>query len=185
MSGFKRADEHDACFAIYTSGSTGRPKGVLQEYGKIKLNQASFERRPGDLVDERTCTALGAPLNFIAAVKIFLNALYSGMRLIVLTTDTARNPAQLRAQFERYQVNMAFLSPSILDRKLCEVHESYRRKIEHKTILPLEVRFVQPQTYALYRDLKVMGGASPNQIKPIHVIANDRLKRFFFGLLQQ
>ena len=50
---------------------------------------------------------------------------------------------------------------------------------------PLEVRFVQPQTYALYRDLKVMGGASPNQIKPVHVIANDRLKRFFFGLLQR
>ena len=49
----------------------------------------------------------------------------------------------------------------------------------------LEVRFVQPQTYALYRDLKVMSGASPNQIKPIHVITDGRLKRFFFGLLQQ
>ena len=114
LPGFKQADAHDACFAIYTSGSTGRPKGVLQEYGKIKLNQASFERRPGDLVDEDTCTALAAPLNFIAAVKIFLNALYSGMRLIVLTTDTARNPVQLRDRFERYQVNMAFLSPSML-----------------------------------------------------------------------
>ena len=114
LSGFKRSDEHDACFAIYTSGSTGRPKGVLQEYGKIKLNQASLEPTPGSLVNEDTCTALAAPLNFIAAVKIFLNALYSGMRLVVLTTETARNPVQLRAQFERYQVNMAFLSPSML-----------------------------------------------------------------------
>ena len=52
-------------------------------------------------------------------------------------------------------------------------------------VFPLEVRFVQPQTYALYRDLKVMSGASPNQIKPIHVITDGRLKRFFFGLLQQ
>ena len=51
-------------------------------------------------------------------------------------------------------------------------------------MLPLEVKFVQPQTYALYRDLKVMGGASPNQIKPLHVISGDKLKRFFFGLLQ-
>ena len=114
LPGFKRADEHDACFAIYTSGSTGRPKGILQEYGKIKLNQASLEPTPGSLVNEGTCTALAAPLNFIAAVKIFLNALYSGMRLIVLTTDTACNPAQLRTQFERHQVNMAFLSPSML-----------------------------------------------------------------------
>ena len=51
-------------------------------------------------------------------------------------------------------------------------------------MLPLEVKFVQPQTYALYRDLKVRGGAFPNQIKPIHVIEGGRLKRFFFGLLQ-
>ena len=50
---------------------------------------------------------------------------------------------------------------------------------------PLEVKFVQPQTYVLNRDLKVMGGASPNQIKPIYVISDERLKRFFFGLVQQ
>ena len=72
----------------------------------------------------------------------------------------------------------------VLNRKLCEIHDSYRKKINEKTMLPLKVCFVQPQTYALYRDLKVMGGASPNQIKPIHVITDGRLKRFFFGLLQ-
>ena len=73
----------------------------------------------------------------------------------------------------------------ILNRRLCEVHDSYGKKIRQKTMLPLEVKFVQPQTYALYRDLKVMGGASPNQIKPLHVISGDKLKRFFFGLLQK
>ena len=73
----------------------------------------------------------------------------------------------------------------VLNRKLCEIHDSYRKKINEKTMLPLKVCFVQPQTYALYRDLKVMGGASPNQIKPIHVITDGALKRFFFGLLQK
>ena len=72
----------------------------------------------------------------------------------------------------------------ILNRKLCEAHDSYRKKIEQKTMLPLQAKFVQPQTYALYRDLKVLGGASPNQIKPLHVIPEGRWKRFFFGLLQ-
>ena len=72
----------------------------------------------------------------------------------------------------------------ILNRRLCEVHDSYRKKIQQKTMLPLEVKFVQPETYALYRDLKVMGGASPNQIKPLHVISGNKLRRFFFGLLQ-
>ena len=114
LPGFHRAGDHDACFAIYTSGSTGKPKGVLQEYGKIKLNQASLERCPGDLINEQTCMAQAAPLNFIAAVKIFLNALYSGMRLVIFSTDTARNPVRLNEQFNRYRVNLAFLSPSIL-----------------------------------------------------------------------
>jgi len=73
----------------------------------------------------------------------------------------------------------------ILNRKLCEAHDSYRQKIEQKIMLPLQVKFLQPQTYALYRDLKIMGGASPNQIKPLHVIPEGRLKRFFLGLVQK
>ena len=105
LPGFRRAADHDACFAIYTSGSTGKPKGVLQEYGKIKLNQASLERRPGDLINAQTCMAQAAPLNFIAAVKIFLNALYSGMHLVIFSTESARNPVRLNEQFNRYQVN--------------------------------------------------------------------------------
>ena len=113
-AGYREADPHDACFAIYTSGSTGKPKGVLQEYGKIKLNQASLEAEQGDLIDETTCMAQVAPLGFIAAVKIFMNALYSGMRLVVFSSDTAKNPVQMRREFEKYQVNLAFLSPSIL-----------------------------------------------------------------------
>ena len=114
QEGFHQADDHNACFAIYTSGSTGKPKGVLQEYGKIKLNQASLESSPGSFINDKTCFGLAAPLNFIAAVKIFLNALYSGMRVIILSTETARNPLQLNETFNRYQVNMTFLSPSIL-----------------------------------------------------------------------
>ena len=114
QAGFREAQEHDACFAIYTSGSTGKPKGVLQEYGKIKLNQASLEKHPGDLLQENDCIALTAPINFIAAVKIFLNALYSGMHVVVFSTDTARNPMQLNERMKQYQVTQAFLSPSLL-----------------------------------------------------------------------
>ena len=114
LPGYRQADEHDACFAIYTSGSTGRPKGVLQEYGKIKLNQASLEVHPGDLINEKTCMAMAAPVNFIAAVKIWLNALYSGMQLVIFSMDTVRNPVRIKEQFQKFKVNLAFLSPSIL-----------------------------------------------------------------------
>ena len=114
LPGFRQADEHDACFAIYTSGSTGKPKGVLQEYGKIKLNQASLEKRPGDLINEGTRMAMLAPVNFIAAVKIWLNALYSGMHLVIFSMDTARNPARMKEQILRFGISLAFVSPSVL-----------------------------------------------------------------------
>ena len=32
----------------------------------------------------------------------------------------------------------------ILNRKLCEAHDSYRKKILQKTMLPLQAKFVQP-----------------------------------------
>ena len=95
-----------------------------------------------------------------------------GRYVVLLESDTEIPPSE----WPRYS--------EILCRKLCEIHDSYRTKIEQKIMRPLEVRFVQPQTYALYRDLKIMSGASPNQIKPIHLITNERVKRFFFGLLQ-
>ena len=114
LAGFRQAEDHAACFAIYTSGSTGKPKGVLQEYGKIKLNQASLEARPGDLINENTCMAMLAPINFIAAVKIWMNALYSGMHLVIFSMDTARNPVRMNEEFDRYRINLAFLSPSVL-----------------------------------------------------------------------
>ena len=113
-TGYREADAHDACFAIYTSGSTGKPKGVLQEYGKIKLNQASLEAHPGDLINEETCMAMVAPLGFIAAVKIYMNAIYSGMRMVVFSEETAKNPVQMNRQFAKYGVNLAFLTPSVL-----------------------------------------------------------------------
>ena len=102
--------------------------------------------------------------------------------------DTEKDPGHYTVLLESDRE----ISPSswpfyseILNRRLCDIHESYCRKIMQKTMLPLEVRFVQPQTYALYRDLMVMTGASPNQIKPVHVITDGRVKRFFFGLLQR
>ena len=41
----------------------------------------------------------------------------------------------------------------VLNRRLCEAHESYRKKIQQKIMLPLEVRFVQPQTGAKSREI--------------------------------
>lgn len=96
-----------------------------------------------------------------------------GRYIVILESDKEIEPDRWRSYSD------------MMNKVLCEVHDSYRKKIEQKIMLPLEVNFVQPQTYALYRDMKILEGASPNQIKPIHVISNEKLKQFFFALLQR
>lgn len=108
--GYKRADDHDACFAVYTSGSTGRPKGVLHEYGNIKLNAALQNID----VPLNTRAALIAPLNFIASIKMILGLLYASATLYVVPYYVAKNPLKLVEYFLESKISLTFLSPSLI-----------------------------------------------------------------------
>jgi len=70
----------------------------------------------------------------------------------------------------------------LLDEKLAEASEYYAHYRQEKKLGPLELILLQPQTFALYRDVQVWNGASPNQLKPIHVITNPKTEAFFRGL---
>ena len=48
-----------------------------------------------------------------------------------------------------------------------------------------EVLILQPETGLLYRDMMVYRGANPSQLKPVHVISNERQKKFFFRLVEE
>ena len=45
--------------------------------------------------------------------------------------------------------------------------------------------WLQPQSAILYRDMMVYKGASASQIKPVHVIVNEKQRKFFFGLIME
>ncbi|MEG2665260.1 MAG: GH3 auxin-responsive promoter family protein, partial [Hafnia sp.] len=53
---------------------------------------------------------------------------------------------------------------------------------EDGTFAPASVRILHEQTYQLWRDMRVVHGASPNQIKPVHIIDTDQKKKFFYAL---
>ena len=59
---------------------------------------------------------------------------------------------------------------------------AYGEMVRTGVLGKLELVFLQPQTYQLYRDLQVMKGASPNQLKPIRVIDTPQKEQFFFSL---
>ena len=182
---------------------------VGKEYELIVTSLSGFYRyRLGDVVRvtgyHNECPMLvlayrKSQLISMYGEKVSETALFSAVEAMAKETDTLVLEYSVYANMETNPGHYTVLLESdreigpdrwpyyskILNSKLCRVHDSYRQKIEKGIMLPLEAKFVQPQTYALYRDLKIMGGASPNQLKPLHVISEGRLKRFFFGLLQQ
>lgn len=48
-----------------------------------------------------------------------------------------------------------------------------------------QVQVLQEQTYQLWRDMRIMKGAAPNQIKPVHIIDTDQKRRFFYALVER
>lgn len=59
----------------------------------------------------------------------------------------------------------------------------YGHKIKSGMLNNIEIKFLQPETYLLYRDLMISKGTSSAQLKPPRVIVNDFHKRFFLALL--
>lgn len=49
----------------------------------------------------------------------------------------------------------------------------------------LKVNFLQEESYALWRDLAIYRGANTNQLKPVHIIRNERQRKFFFGMTER
>lgn len=70
----------------------------------------------------------------------------------------------------------------ILEKGLAGANDYYREYIENGHLGRMELVVLQPETYALYRDMLIYKGASANQLKPVHVIDNLLKERFFFGL---
>ncbi len=72
----------------------------------------------------------------------------------------------------------------IVEEKLMHANPSFGSKIRTGVLGKTELRFVQQQTYQLYRDMMIMKGTSPNQLKPVRIIDTPMKEKFFFGLVE-
>lgn len=68
---------------------------------------------------------------------------------------------------------------------MSEVNPEYEFcSIKRGSIAKLLVLIQQQQTHALWREMKIAKGASPNQVKPVRVLDVPMKQKFFFGLLE-
>ena len=68
---------------------------------------------------------------------------------------------------------------------LCEANPRYKYAVDHGNLAEPEVKILQPETGILYREMMIYKGANPSQLKPVHVISNERQRKFFFGLTEE
>lgn len=73
----------------------------------------------------------------------------------------------------------------VLDAHLCQANPVYGYKVEKGMIGRLGIKFVQPETYLLYRDLMISKGAASAQLKPPRILTSELQKRFFLALLDE
>ena len=72
-----------------------------------------------------------------------------------------------------------------LNANLCKTNAQYGDKIVRGLLQRLDVKYVQPETYLLYRDLAISKGTASSQLKPPRILSNDIQKRFFLALLEE
>ena len=113
LTGYEKADPHDAAYAIYTSGTTGNPKGVLHEYGNLSRAIESIRLGGENPFTSKDRLALLAPMNFVASVIVILEVLsiFCG-KMFVVSYSTIKNPMALKKFFLEKRISITFLTPS-------------------------------------------------------------------------
>ena len=72
-----------------------------------------------------------------------------------------------------------------IGRNLKKVNPVYAYIEGHGQLSAPEVYLLQPETCLLYRDMMAFKGANLSQLKPVHIITNERQRKFFFGLTEE
>ncbi|MCR4688145.1 MAG: GH3 auxin-responsive promoter family protein [Saccharofermentans sp.] len=73
----------------------------------------------------------------------------------------------------------------VLEKHLGEINPVYKECCDTNEIAHAILFVQQPQTHALWRDIKLMNGASNNQVKPVRVLDSPKKQAFFYKLIDR
>ena len=103
--------------------------------------------------------------------------------------NLAEQPPRYEMLYEFYRmpegkVTMEELS-RVTDEEICAGCAVYGYLRDKDGLAPAKALLLQEETNQLWRDMRVMKGAAPNQIKPVHIIDNEQKRRFFYALIER
>ncbi len=106
-------------------------------------------------------------------------AVRAGLDLVDFSVhpNVDHHPARYEYLFEFYHADHAAIDLAELSR--IAWHLVRRRR----HVRPATARVLQDETNQLWRDMRVMHGKAPNQIKPVHIVDTEQKRRFFFALI--
>ena len=113
LTGYVKADDHDAAFAVYTSGSTGTPKGVLHEYGFFRMFVLTGTL-PSQTPETAYAESMLSPFNTVTGVVLPFKLLYGLDCAHILPYEISRDPLRLNRYFTEHNIAQTFLPPSVL-----------------------------------------------------------------------
>ena len=100
----------DLAYVLYTSGSTGTPKGVQIQHGALVNFLISMQREPG-ITAADTMLAITTLSFDIAGLELFL-PLTSGARVVIASSQTARDASQLAELMKRSETTIMQATPA-------------------------------------------------------------------------
>ncbi|MBR6522560.1 MAG: GH3 auxin-responsive promoter family protein [Oscillospiraceae bacterium] len=72
----------------------------------------------------------------------------------------------------------------VLEKYIAEANPSMGQKVKSKVCGDTRLNFLEPETYLLYKDMMIAKGTASTQVKPVHIISNERQRKFFFGMTE-
>src|SRR6185295_4951914 len=99
-------------YIIYTSGSTGSAKGVMGSH-RASLNRLNWMWQAYPFLRDEVC-CLKASLCFVDSVAEIFSPLLQGVRLVVISAETVKDPVQLVNALSEAEVSRLVLVPSLL-----------------------------------------------------------------------
>ena len=171
VSGFYRYRINDV---IKVVGFMNKTPQVVFSYRRNQLINMAAEKTTFAHLESATkacADELGCHITEFAVYPDLRSS--TGHYTVVIETD---NPI-LKNEAERVS--------EVMDRKLKEANPEIEFMQGEGNLGAAKVEFAQPQTFALYRELRIHRGASINQVKPVRTIDTPEKEKFFFTLIDK